>query len=116
MFKEITTIQTATLTKLKTLRANLQDQTGQGDMMSILAALAIGIVSFAIAVVIGSVVITNLGNAVGGTANTTAAYLLTQLGSSSGRLASWTPAIIAVAIGALFLSLFAGGFIGKKGY
>jgi len=40
---------------------------------------------------------------VGGTANTTVAYLQTKLGESSGGLASWTPAIIALSVGLLFI-------------
>jgi len=75
-------------------------------MMDVLQAVAYGIVGFALIVVIGSVVITKLGDATGGTANTTAVYLNGQLGSSG--LAGWIPAVIAVAIGALFLSYFMG--------
>lgn len=74
-------------------------------MFQALTGLGYGIVAFAIIVVVGSVVVARLGNSVGGTANTTADYMVTQLGSSSG-LASWTPAIIALAIGVLFLGAF----------
>ena len=84
-------------------------------MFDNLAALAIGIIIFTVVIVTGSVVVSNLGDAVGGTANVTAQYLLLKLGSSSGGLASWTPAIIALAIGVLFIGAFAGGF-GKKKY
>jgi hypothetical protein len=66
-------------------------------MFQNLVALGWGIVVFAILIVIGSVVINKLGNAVGGDANTTAAYMNTQLGSTSG-LASWTPAELLTAI------------------
>lgn len=74
--------------------------------MDVLQGIGYGIVGLAILVVVGLVVISKLGNAVGGDANTTATYLATQLGSSG--LSGWVPAIIAVAIGALFLSYFMG--------
>lgn len=79
-------------------------------MFDKITALGYGIVVFAIVIGVGSVVLTNLGNAVGGTANTTVVYLLGQLGSSG--LAGWTPAIIAVAVGLLFLGAF---LVGKGG-
>jgi len=75
-------------------------------MMNVLQGIAYGIVGFAILVVVGTVVMTKLGDATGGTANTTATYLITQMGSSG--LSGWVPAIIAVAVGALFLSYFMG--------
>jgi hypothetical protein len=76
-------------------------------MMDVLQGIGYGIVAFAILVVVGLVVLDKLGTAVGaGTANTTADYLSTQLGSSG--LSGWIPAIIAVAVGALFLSYFMG--------
>jgi len=79
-------------------------------MMNVLQGIGYGIVAFAVVVVIGIVVLTRLGNSVGGDANTTANYLSTQLGSSG--LAGWIPAVIAVAIGGLFLAYFGG----RKGY
>ena len=75
-------------------------------MMDVLQGIGYGIVALAILVVVGIVVITKLGDATGGTANTTAVYLGTQLGSTG--LSGWVPAIIAVAVGALFLSYFMG--------
>jgi len=75
-------------------------------MMDVLQGIGYGIVAFAILVVVGTVVLSKLGNATGGDANTTATYLLGQLGSSG--LSGWVPAIIAVAVGALFLSYFMG--------
>jgi hypothetical protein len=75
-------------------------------MMDVLQSIGYGIVAFAILVVVGLVVLTKLGDATGGDANTTASYLATQLGS--GGLSGWIPAIIAVAVGALFLSYFMG--------
>lgn len=73
-------------------------------MFDQIVALGYGIVVFAIVIGVGSVVLTNFGNSVGGTANTTSVYLLGQLGSSG--LAGWTPAIIALSIGLLFLGAF----------
>jgi len=73
-------------------------------MFNDLTGLGYGLVVFAVIIGVGSVVLNNFGNAVGGTANTNTQYLLTQLGS--GGLAGWTPAIIAMAIGLLFLGAF----------
>ena len=78
-------------------------------MFDNLTGLGYGIVTFAIVIGVGSVILVNFGNAVGGTANTTVQYLLGQLGSSG--LAGWTPAIIAFSVGMLFL----GAFFIKKG-
>ena len=75
-------------------------------MMDVLQGIGYGIVAFAILVVVGLVVLTKLGDATGGSANTTAVYLAGQLGQSG--LSGWIPAIIAVAVGALFLSYFMG--------
>jgi len=73
-------------------------------MFDNLSALGYGIITFAIIIGIGTVVLTKFGDAVGGTANTTVQYLNTQLGSTG--LAGWTPAIIALAVGMLFLGVF----------
>jgi len=73
-------------------------------MFDNLTALGYGLVTFAIIIGVGSVVLTRFGSAVGGTANTTVAYLNTQLGTSG--LAGWTPAIIALSVGMLFLGVF----------
>ena len=78
-------------------------------MFENLTGLGWGIVTFALVIGIGSIVLTNFGNSVGGTANTTVQYLLGQLGQSG--LAGWTPAIIALTVGLLFL----GAFMVKKG-
>jgi len=103
-------------------------------MMDVLQGVGYGIVGFALIVVIGTVVISKLGDSVAecatgfeysatsqlcvnatnatdtasatGTGYTNSGYLTTQLGSSG--LAGWIPAVIAVAIGALFLSYFMG--------
>jgi len=75
-------------------------------MMNTLQAIGYGIVGFAVIIVIGIVVITKLGTAVGGEANTSAVYLSGQLGSTG--LAGWIPAVIAVMIGGLFLAYFGG--------
>lgn len=75
-------------------------------MIGNVSALAYGIVGFALVIGVGVVVLQKFGDATGGTANTTATYLIGQLGTSG--LASWTPAIVAVVIGALFLAMFMG--------
>jgi len=81
-------------------------------MFEQLTALGYGIVVFAIVLGIGTIVLQNFGTAAGGTANTTAVYLMGQLGSSG--LAGWTPAIIAIAVGLLFLGAFMIGKGGKR--
>lgn len=73
-------------------------------MFADLTSLGYGLVVFSIIIGVGSVVLFNFGNAVGGTANTNTQYLLTQLGQSG--LAGWTPAIIAIAVGIMFLGAF----------
>ncbi len=75
-------------------------------MMDILQGIAYGIVGFAILVVVGLVVLNKLGEATGGEANESANYIAGELGSDG--LSGWIPAIIAVAVGALFLSYFMG--------
>jgi hypothetical protein len=102
-------------------------------MMDVLQGIGYGIVAFAILVVVGLVVITKLGDATAECATdytydiatrkclnatsgdptdplngawTTSGYISTQLGSTG--LSGWIPAIIAVAVGALFLSYFMG--------
>ena len=79
-------------------------------MFDNLTGLGIGLVTFAIVLGVGSVMLYNFGNATGGVANTTVQYLLGQLGTSG--LAGWTPAIIAFSVGMLFLGAF---LIGKGG-
>jgi len=107
-------------------------------MMDNLTNLGYGIVTFAIIIGVGSVILYNFGGTLGcenvgypnwnsttnvcyetgnvsnntaltGTAYTNTNYLLTQLGTSG--LAGWTPAIIAFSVGMLFL----GAFFIKKG-
>jgi hypothetical protein len=102
-------------------------------MMDVLQGIGYGIVAFAILIVVGLVVITKLGDATAECATdytydiatrkclnatdgdptdptngawTTGGYISTQLGSTG--LSGWIPAIIAVAVGALFLSYFMG--------
>jgi len=69
-----------------------------------LTELGYGLVTFAVIIGVGTVILYNFGNSVGGTANTTVTYLNGQLGQSG--LAGWTPAIIAVSVGVLFLGVF----------
>jgi len=73
-------------------------------MFDNLSALGYGLVTFAVIIGVGTVILTKFGDSVGGTANTTVSYLNTQLGQSG--LAGWAPAIIAFAVGMLFLGVF----------
>ncbi len=73
-------------------------------MFNNLSALGYGLVTFAIIIGVGTIVLTKFGDSVGGTANTTVQYLNTQLGTTG--LAGWTPAIIALSVGMLFLGVF----------
>ena len=79
--------------------------------INVLTSVAYGIVGLAIIVGIGLTVLGKLGDAVGGTANTSIQYGMTQLGSTG--LLSWLPAIIALMVGVFFLFYFMGG---KKKY
>ena len=81
-------------------------------MFDNLTNLGWGVVTFAITIGVGTVVLTKFGNAVGGTSNTTVTYLNTQLGTSG--LAGWAPAIIAFAVGMLFLGAFLVNRGGRK--
>lgn len=72
-------------------------------MFNQLTALGLGLVVFALIIGVGSIVLQQFGNAVGGTANDTVVYLQGKLGEDSGGLASWTPAIIALSVGLLFI-------------
>ena len=73
-------------------------------MFDNLTGLGYGIITFAILIGVGSVMLYQFGDATGGTANVTTTYLLGQLGTSG--LAGWTPAIIAFSVGMLFLGAF----------
>jgi predicted anti-sigma-YlaC factor YlaD len=77
---------------------------GSITMFNNLSALGYGLVTFAIIIGVGTIVLSKFGDSVGGTANTTVQYLNTQLGTSG--LAGWTPAIIALSVGMLFLGVF----------
>ena len=106
-------------------------------MFDKLSGLAMGIVTFAVIIGVGSIVLSKFGDAVSqcgtglnaenlswrdstglcvnstsstsaaSTSATTTHYLNTQLGTSG--LAGWAPAIIAFAVGTLFLAYFMGG-------
>lgn len=73
-------------------------------MFQNLTILGYGIITFAILIGVGSIVLQEFGDAVGGTANTTTTYLLGELGTTG--LAGWTPAIVAISVGMLFLGMF----------
>lgn len=80
-------------------------------MISALTGLGYGIIGLAVMIGIGIVILTQLGNNVGGTANTTVNTIAGYLGTSNGGLASWVPIVIVLVIGLLFL----GAFVQKKG-
>jgi hypothetical protein len=80
-------------------------------MIDALQGLGYGIIGLAVMIGIGIVVLAQLGNTVGGTANTTVQTISGYLGTSSGGLASWIPVIIVLVIGMLFL----GAFMTRKG-
>lgn len=82
-------------------------------MFNQLTALGYGIVTFAIVIGVGVVVLARFGSAVT-EANTTVSYLATQLGTTG--LAGWTPAIIALSIGMLFLGVFVTGMGRSRKY
>jgi len=81
-------------------------------MINLLQDLGYGIIALAVMIGIGIVVLTTLGNNVGGTANTTVNTLAGYLGTSSGGLGTWVPIIIVMVIGMAFLGYFMGR---KKG-
>lgn len=84
-------------------------------MLGNLTGLGYTIIAFTILIVVGLVVIGQLGASVASTspvANSTAVTMQGYLGTSG--LAGWTPAIIALAIGLFFLAAF--GFGGGKKY
>ena len=83
-------------------------------MFNDLVGLGYGLVTFAIVVGVGTVVLTKFGDSVGGTANTTVNYLNQQLGQSG--LAGWAPAIIAFAVGMMFLGVFLSRRGGRRKY
>lgn len=82
-------------------------------MMNSIVSLGLGIVLFGIIIGVGSVVLFQFGNSVGGTANTNTQYVLTQLGS--GGLAGWLPAIIALSVGVVFIGLIVSAFGAGRG-
>ena len=70
-----------------------------------LTGLGYGIITFAIVIGIGLVVLSKFGTAVGaGEANDSITYMMGEIGEDG--LASWTPAIIALVVGMLFLGMF----------
>lgn len=77
-------------------------------MFDNLVPVAIALITFALIIGVGQIVLQNFGNAVGGTANTTVNTLQGYLGTSSGGLVTWTTAIIALVIGVLFIAAIMG--------
>jgi hypothetical protein len=80
-------------------------------MIEALTGMGYAIIGLAVMIGIGLVILTTLGNNVGGTANTTIQTVAGYLGTSNGGLASWVPIIIVLVIGMLFL----GVFVSRKG-
>jgi len=106
-------------------------------MFDNLSGLGYGLVTFAIILGVGSIVLYNFAGSVGncpsgsswnstdntcwnstasvgspsGEAYSSTSYLLGKLGTQSGGLAGWTPAVIAFSVGMMFL----GAFFVKKG-
>jgi hypothetical protein len=86
-----------------------------GKMIEQLTGLGYGIVTFAIVIGVGIIVLYKFGTSLGaGPANDSVTYLGNQLGSGTGGLATWTPAIIAAVVGFLFLAMFMGGTKRRK--
>lgn len=79
--------------------------------MEFLTGLGYSIITLAILIGIGIVMLATMGNVVGGTANTTLNTIIGYLGTSSGGLASWIPLVIIAVIGMWFL----GAFLSRKG-
>ena len=70
-----------------------------------ITALGYGIITFAIVIGVGLVVLSKFGTAVGaGEANDSIDFMMGQIGEDG--LAGWTPAIIALVVGMLFLGMF----------
>lgn len=80
-------------------------------MIEALTGMGYAIIGLAVMIGIGLVILTTLGNNVGGTANSTIQTVAGYLGTSNGGLASWVPIIIVLVIGMLFL----GAFLNRKG-
>lgn len=76
-----------------------------------MTGLGWGIITLGVMIGIGIVLLTTMGNNVGGTANTTIQSIAGYLGTSNGGLASWIPLIIVLVIGMFFL----GAFMVKRG-
>jgi len=80
-------------------------------MINALTGMGYSIIGLAVIIGIGIVILTTLGNNVGGSANTTIQTIVGYLGTSNGGLASWVPIVIVLVIGMLFL----GAFLSRKG-
>jgi len=79
--------------------------------MEFLTGLGYSIITLSILIGVGIVMLSTMGNTVGGTANTTLVTLYGYLGTGSGGLGSWIPLIIIAVIGMWFL----GAFLSSKG-
>jgi len=76
-------------------------------VMGTLVTAGIGIVVLAVVAVLGITMLTNMGNSIGGVANTSAVYAAGYIGSSSGGLLTYLPVIIpAIAVIGILTMLF----------
>jgi len=80
-------------------------------MINVLTSLGFGIIGLAVMIGIGIVLLSTMGNTIGGTGNDTIVSVMGYLGTSNGGLASWIPLVIIFVIGMTFL----GAFMVKKG-
>jgi len=80
-------------------------------MINVLTSLGFGIIGLAVMIGIGIVLLSTMGNTIGGTGNDTIVSIMGYLGTSNGGLASWIPLVIIFVIGMTFL----GAFMVKKG-
>jgi hypothetical protein len=79
-------------------------------MINALTGLGFGIISLAVIIGIGIVILVTLGANVASTSQTANATLNTlagYLGTGSGGLATWVPIIIVLVVGLMFLGAFA---------
>jgi len=84
---------------------------GGYKMINVLTSLGFGIIGLAVMIGIGIVLLSTMGNTIGGTGNDTIVSVMGYLGTSNGGLASWIPLVIIFVIGMTFL----GAFMVKKG-
>lgn len=75
-------------------------------MFDQLSGLALGVVTFAIIIGVGTLVLVKFGPAIGSSANGSITTLINELGTDG--LAGWTGAVVALFVGILFISMLGG--------